>query len=124
MIIPNISNLLNLAHSVIMPTGFDYYSFISRTPNAIGYDVNTFAAPVKQYGSVQPVQQNMYQQLGLDFNHAYFTFFVSRDVVEVTRDVSADYILWNGKKYKCLSKMDWYAGDGWVSVLCIEVTNA
>lgn len=118
-----IGNLLNLAHSVIPPQAFEYYAFTGRNTQTNGIDVNTYALPAEQRGSVQPVPQNMYQQLGLEFNHQYFTFFVSKNVMEVNRDVSGDYMMWQGKKYKCLSVQNWFSQDGWLSVLCIEVLN-
>ncbi len=114
-------NILNAALSIIARQSFDYYAFQSRTPNAIGQDVATYAAPVTLTGSVQPVPRNLYQIYGLDFDKYYLTFYVSQAVMDVARDVSGDAMVFNGNYYQCLQKTDWFPQDDWVSVLAVQV---
>lgn len=115
------SNLLNMALSIIAPQMFEYYQFVSRTPNAVGQDIATYAVPVTYYGSVQPVPRQLFEQYGLEFNRSYMTFFIRQEVFDVTRDVSGDQMFFNGKMYNCLYKTDWFAQDKWVSVLAVRI---
>lgn len=117
------SNLLNIALTAIGRQSFDYYAFSSRTPNAQGIDVTAYKLPVTLSGSVQPVPQNLLNQYGLDTQRSYMTFFVSRDILEVDRDVSGDQFFFNGKVYQCLSITDWFNIDGWVPVLSVRVPD-
>lgn len=115
------SNNLNLALSVIARQTVSYWRYLSRTTNAIGLDVSTYADPVDITGSLQAVPRSAYKELGLDLTRNYVRFFTSNDLIDIKRDVSGDRISYAGKYYNVLSATDWYAVDGWLEVLCIEV---
>ncbi len=115
-------NILNLALSIIGNQSFQYKAFLARTPNEIGLDVSTYATPVTLNGNVQPVPRQLYQQYGLDFQRNYFTFFVSKNILDVDRDVSGDQIISGGVTFQVISKTDWYAANGWDSFLAVQVT--
>jgi hypothetical protein len=117
------ANILSMALSVIGRSSFSHLAFASRTPNEIGQDVTKYDAPVTLQGSVQPVPKNLYQQYGLDFQREYINVYVSKDVLDVTRDVSGDMIEFNGNSYQCLSITPWVAIDGWSAVLCVQVPS-
>lgn len=121
--IPGI-NILNLALSVIGRQFFDYYAYVSRTPNENGIDVTNYALPLNMSGSAQPVPRHLYAEYGLDWQKNYWTFYVSIDVIDVNRDVSGDQFFFNGKVFQCESITPWFQIDGWTAVLCIEVPNA
>lgn len=122
MMVPG-SNLLNAALRVIAPQVVQYYAFTGRTTNANGYDVSTYAAPVNLAGSLQAVQRELYEKMGLDFQVNYVNFYISRNTLDVARDVSGDQIVYAGRKYNCLSRTPWFAQDGWDAILCAEVPN-
>jgi hypothetical protein len=113
-----------MALSVIGRSSFSYLAFASRTPNAIGQDITNYARPVTLQGSVQPVPRSLYQQYGLDFQRNYINVYVSKAILDVTRDVSGDMIVFNGNSYQCVSTTPWAAIDGWVAVLCVQVPTA
>jgi hypothetical protein len=115
-------NLLGMALRVIGQQTFQYYAFVSRATNDIGIDVPTYAAPVPLTGSVQPVPRNLYQVYGLQLDKYYATFFVSQNVLDVTRDVSGDQIGFNGQTFQVEQKTDWFAQDGWDSFLAVKIT--
>ena len=114
-------NILNMALSVIAPSSFQYYAFLSRTPNDIGQDVTSYAEPVTLLGSVQPVPRNLFEAYGLDFQRSYVNVYVSKGILDIARDVSGDQIQFNGFTYQCLSITDWQPIDGWDQVLCVKV---
>lgn len=116
-----IGNLLNKALSVVPQQTFNYLAFVSRTPNSVGQDVATYAAPRCMRGSVQPIRRNLYQQYGLDFQRDYLTFYVSKNAIDVGRDVSGDQMQFNGNTYQCVSETDWFPMNGWTSILCVRI---
>lgn len=122
MVVPG-SNILNTALSVIAKQTVTLYKFVSRETNEIGLDVATYARPVSIQGSFQVVPRRLYQQYGLDLNRNYATFYASTNMLDVTRDVSGDYLIFNGKKWQCDSSNDWFAVDGWVGMLVIEIKD-
>ncbi len=122
MMIPG-SNILNLALSVIQKQSFTYFAFKARTLNAIGFNVAEYKPGIPAKGSVQPIPRNLYQASGLDFQRNYFNFFLSKGIIDIARDVSGDQFEYNGLRFQCLSKTDWYAADGWDQVLCVQVSE-
>lgn len=117
------TNILNQALRVLGKQSFDYYAFVSRTPNSIGQDIATYANPVTSQGSVQAVPRSLYQLYGLDLQKNYINVYVSQAVLDVTRDVSGDQVVFNGHRYQCLSVTAWSAMDGWNAVLCVQIPN-
>lgn len=148
------SNLLNAALGVIASQTLGYYAFVKRTTNKIGYDVDTYALPLAVRGSIQAVSRSMMVDQGLDLQKNYVNIFISRQVLDLNRDVSSDYFIYgpvskpgpfqlgthggegittdsmqqiitgapaNAAVYKGLSATKWFAQDGWVQVLCVEV---
>lgn len=120
MIIPG-ANVLALAQSVIGKQSFQYKPYAARTNGPNGLLATSYGALVPAKGSVQPVPRSLYQNLGLNFQQSYFYFYVSRSVVDVSRDVSGDQFIWNGGTYQALSKTPWSSIDGWDAVLTIKV---
>lgn len=120
MLVPG-SNILNMALSVIGKQSFQYLAFKERVTQPNGNDVATYNSPMILQGSIQPVQRTLYVQLGLDLQRNYINVYVSRDILDITRDVSGDQIIWNCKKWQCLSKTAWSAIDGWDQVLCVQI---
>jgi hypothetical protein len=117
------ANILAMAQRVIAKQRFLYYAFLSRDLNSVGqYDV-TYAPPVTLYGSVQPVPRDLYERYGLEFQQNYVNVYLQRAVIDVTRDVSGDQIVFNGATYQCISKTPWDAIDGWDAVLCVQVAQ-
>lgn len=118
------SNLLNMAFGVIAKTTVSYLKYLSRATNVIGLDVSTYADPINLMGSWQPVPRNKYEAMGLDFNKNYAMFYVSKDILDLQRNVSGDQIQYAGKTWNCLSETDWFGIDGWTGVLCEDSSYA
>lgn len=117
------SNILSMALRVITPSPFSYYAFASRMSQPNGQYLSNYAAPVPLLGSVQPVPRSLYLQNGLDFDKYYLKFFVSKGVLDVSRDVSGDLMVFEGNTYQCESITAWYGIDSWVEVLCFQIQN-
>lgn len=111
-----------MAVSVVGKQSFTYLKFLSRSENGIGLDVPIYAAPITISGQIQAVPRNLFQQYGLDFQKTYLTFFVSKDILDIERDVSGDQIIFNSNTYQCLSETDWFNINGWKGVLTVKIT--
>jgi hypothetical protein len=107
--------------TVIAKQPFQYLKFKSRTTNEVGQDVAEYFPAVTVRGSVQPVPRNLYQAYGLEFQESYVNVYAPRKFIDVTRDVSGDQILFQGRKYQVLSSTPWYGIDGWDVILCVQV---
>lgn len=115
------SNLLKTALKVISKQQFTYFRFLSTEAQPNGQLVTVYYPGIPVMGSVQAVPRVLFEKMGLDFQSNYLQFFMSKDVVDVTRDVSGDQMEFRGKRYQCLSKTDWFGIDGWDQVLAVEV---
>lgn len=120
MIVPG-SNLLHMAMGVIGAQEVQWAKFLGKTTNAAGIDVPAFEAPTTVYGSFQAVDQNLLQNLGLDWTKNYATFYASADFGDVNRDKTGDRLVYGGTTYSILSKTPWFKQDGWTRVLCVEI---
>jgi len=118
------SNILNRALRLISPQAFSYFANTGRIKQPNGQFVPAFAPPLALSGSVQPVPRNLYEQYGLDFQKNYVTVFVSKNILDLDRNVSGDLIVFSTKTFQCESKTDWFMQDGWDSILCVQIPNA
>lgn len=114
-------NLLNMCLTLIAKQVITYYQFESRAPNAVGQDITTYLSPVSIVGSFQAVPRKLYREYGLDLQKDFSTFYTSNNLLDITRDVSGDQIVYNGRRYQVESDNDWYAQDGWKGVLCVDL---
>lgn len=120
MMVPG-SNLLAQALRIIAPQSFQYYQFLTRSTQPNGQYVATYAAPVDLFGSVQAVPRNIYEQMGLNFQRNYKIFYVSKNVIDIERDVSGDIVNFDDKTYQCVSVTEWFSVDGWDAILCVQI---
>lgn len=115
------SNLLGLALRAIRPQTIPLRRFTSRDENAAGDTVAVFAAAVDMQGSMQPVDKQLYQRLGLNFAKNYSTLWVFGDVQPVARDRDGDIVLFGGKTWQCESDRDWSGVGEYRKIMCVEV---
>lgn len=115
------SNLLNRALKLIAKQTVTYYKALDRELNDIGQDVTEYDDSISIVGSLQPVPRALYDQLGLDLQKSYYTFYTSNNVLDVARNISGDQFVFNNQRYQVESNNDWYAQDGWKGVLCVLI---
>lgn len=118
-------NLLGTVLQVLPSNGVvEHLKFIGNTTNAAGYDVPTFAAPVAvAQCQVQAVPRVSYGFLNLDYQKDYVNWFIPRLVLGLDRDYSGDRMTYNGRLFQCVSATDWSQQDGWVQMLCVNITK-
>lgn len=115
------SDLLSLALQVVDPATVSYYRFNNRTENSIGQYISQYNAPISVFGSVQPLPRRFYRDLGLNFNTSFYTFYASVDMLDLARDVSGDFIVFNNRRLEFQSSTPWFPVDGWDSVNCVDI---
>jgi hypothetical protein len=120
MIVPS-SDLLGLAFSVIASTPFKYFAYRGRSLNEIGLYVSEYFDPIMLHGSIQAVSRSVYQERGLDFQKQYIEIWVEQGVFDISRDTSGDQVEWMSRRYQLTSESNWFAIDGWVSVLAVQI---
>lgn len=114
----------NIAATVQKASGtreFSYIRFLSREENEIGYVVNTYADPIVLSGTIQPVEREVYQQRGLDFNREYINIFATEDISDLARNRSTDKIIYNNETYSVVGEDEW---TEWNEILCVRQNNA
>lgn len=114
------SNLLAQALTALGQQAVVYRRCTSRTTDAAGRQVSVYATPVTVYGSFQAVNTDLLTSYGLDMNKQYATFFASAQFNEPNRDQSPDAFDYGGRRWIAVTSVDWYAQDGWNSVLVVD----
>lgn len=115
------SNLLEDALDVVGRQAFSYLPYQSRTKNSVGMLAATYGAAQSVEGSWQPVPRQLYEKMNLDWQKNYATVFISKNVIDIARDVAGDRFVYAGKTYQAESRTDWFAQDGWDAILCVEI---
>ena len=115
------ANVLRMAFREVAKTPILYYRANGRTLNAVGQWVTPYLPSITIYGSFQPVPRQKYVHLGLDLQKSYFYLFVTRNMIDLTRDISADQLGFQGERYQIQSNTEWYGIDGWLQILCVEI---
>ncbi len=115
------ANLLSMASRVIRFETIGHRAFVSRTANAAGDFVSTFAASVDIQGSMQAVNKKLYQELGLNLAKNYAMLYTSATITPTSRDREGDLITFAGETWQCESDQNWAAMDGFTKMLCVEV---
>lgn len=100
---------------------FTFYKYESAVIDEMGRDVPSYADPVTYTGSIQPVQNKMYEQLGLDLNKNYKTVFCSQLIKSIAENVQPDRIIYDGKTYEVVENKNWYETNGYSKILMVEI---
>lgn len=115
------SNILNKAMRIVAKQNVKWLKFVTRSDNAIGYNVPVFESAVDISGSFQPIPRSMYEAYGLDLLKTYATFYTSSALSDVGRDSNGDRIIFNCNTWQVQSSNDWSAIDGWQGLLCVKI---
>ena len=117
------SNLFKQATKMIRKQQITYVKDLGRTKNSIGQYITEYSDPMPIMASVQAMQRDKYQQLGLDLQRNYIKIFASQELQDLERGKSGDKVTWNGRDYQLTSDVDWNAMDGWEYVIAVLVSS-
>ena len=115
------ANVLRMAFSAIARDDLHYYQAIGNSLNDIGQRVSQYQPGVIVCGSFQPIDRSKFTHLGLDLQKSYAYFYISRNFIDLNRDISADQLGFQGRRYQIESDTKWYHIDGWMRMLCVDI---
>jgi hypothetical protein len=114
-------NLLATAQTAIGKQDYQLVKYIDRARNSAGYFVSEFSEPIDMLGSVQPVNQRQYKNMGLDFKKSYIKIYDVNLINSLNRTNNADQVLWDGYRYQVAEDTPWFLSGGWNYVLCVRL---
>lgn len=118
-------NVLNAALSAIAPLGTNktvqFYKYTGTIVDDMGRDIPQYADPVSYTGSLQPVSNRMYQQLGLDLNKNYRIFYCSTLIEGLAQNAHPDKMEYDGRTYETVENQVWHDTNGWTKAILCEV---
>ena len=118
------NNLLNQALTLIPKQTFTYCKFAGTTINDEGIKQDTYEPGIEFQGSVQAIEQAMYEKLGLQWSKKYIQIYSSLDIRNTdNQQVSPDKVIWHGKEYIVTKVTNWYLQDGWTNIIAVENTE-
>ena len=113
-------NLLGLALSNIGRQNFYLLKWTGRTVNAAGLPADTYAAPVLCSGSIQSMQQDAYERIGLTFETNARNVWSETTMRAESGQNGPDLLVFEGKVWFCKSSTPWNGYNGWNQVVVVE----
>ena len=114
-------NLLLTALTVIPPEEITFEKYQGVITNQIGYDISSYAAPVKTKGSIQShISERMYQAFGLDMNKNYRLVNIPAQIIGTAEQNSPDRLSFHGRKWIVVKSNNWHIYNGWCKVIVVE----
>lgn len=110
-----------MALTIVGTQSFTYLRYLSRTTNSIGVDVPTYESAITLTGQIQAAPKELFELYGLEFNKNLLVFYVSKDIIDVTRNSAGDQIQFAGKTFNVLSDTPWFDINGWDGVVAVEI---
>ena len=118
-------NILNIAMKATNPLGcnrpFTLYKYKRSILDEMGRDVAQYDGGVEYIGSIQPVQNKLYEQLGLDLTKNYKTLYCSTLIEGLAEQAQPDRIIYDGLTYETVENQVWYESNGWTKAIICEV---
>lgn len=118
-------NVLPIAMSATAALGcnkqFEFYEYLSNEINEIGNEVPVYAESVLYTGSIQPVSNKMYEQLGLDLDKHYKVVYCPQLVQSLAEKDIPDRVKYEGKIYDVIENKNWWETNGYTKFLMCEV---
>lgn len=120
-------NLLPIAMAATAILGcnksFEFLKFKESIIDDMGRDVPQFESPVTLIGSLQPVSNKMYEQLGLDLNKNYKIVFSPALMQSLAEKIQPDRIVYQGLTYELVENKNWYETNGWTKALVVDLKS-
>lgn len=122
MVIP--FNLLGMALGAIGRQNFYLLKWTGRTVSASGLPTDTYAEAVPCSGSIQNVQQDVYERLGLNFETNIRQVWSETPMRAESGQNGPDLLVFEGKVWFCKASTPWNQYNGWNQVIVVEAKPA
>lgn len=113
-------NLFLMATSVIPPETIQYMHFTGEEVNSIGLSIPTYTQPIKIKASVQPVGDDFYKALGLDFQKEYYYVYSNQRMYGVNEQAQPDRLTFHGYNWTVHKNCHWDEYNGWGYVMVVK----
>lgn len=100
---------------------FQFLKYKGTTIDPMGRDVPEFEEPATLTGSLQPVSNKMYEQLGLDLNKNYIVIYCPALMQSIAQTPQPDRIVFQNRTYELVENKDWYVSNGWTRAIAVEL---
>ena len=110
-------NLFNMAIKVIPPETIQYKHFLGDVVNSIGIAVPTYDEAIDITASVQPVGDQSYKDLGLDFQKEYFYVYSNHRMYGLNEQAQPDKLEFHGSEWVVQKNCHWDEYNGWGYVM-------
>lgn len=100
---------------------FEYYDYSGTTTNEIGNEVPVASLPITYTGSIQPVSNKMYEQLGLDLNKNYKVVYCPQLLHSIAEKEVTGRIIYDGKTFDIIENKNWWETNGYTRCVICEV---
>lgn len=113
-------NLFNMASKVIPIEKIQYKHFLGDEINSVGLSVPTYADQIEVDASPQPLGDEAYKDLGLDFQKEYFTVYSNVRMYGINEQSHPDILIFHRKIWIVQKNLHWDEYNGWGSVLVVK----
>lgn len=117
-------NLLGLALSAIGRQNFYLLKWTGRTANSAGLPTDTYATAVLCSGSIQNVQQDVFERIGLNVETNVRQVWSETPMRAESGQNGPDLLVFEGKVWFCKSCTPWNGYNGWNQVIAVEAKPA
>lgn len=100
---------------------FKYFDYDGTTTNEIGNEVLTYTEPITYTGSIQPVSNKMYEQLGLDLQKNYKVVYCPQLLHSIAEKEVTGKIEYNGGTYDIIENKNWWETNGYTKCIICEI---
>ncbi len=101
---------------------FEYYDYEQSETiiNEMGVEVPVEPQPIPYIGSIQPVSNKMYEQLGLDLNKNYKVVYCPQLLQSIAEKEIPGRIKYNGGTYDIIENKNWWETNGFTKCVICE----
>lgn len=100
---------------------FQLYKYLGTVIDDMGRDAPQFALPIPQTGSIQPVSNKMYEQMGLNLDNNYKIVYSPALIQSIAQEVQPDRIVYENRTFEVVENKDWYETNGYTKALMVEL---
>lgn len=100
---------------------FQYFKYLRTEIDDMGRDVPAFDNPKPYTGSVQPVPNRLYEQLGLDLDKNYKIIYSPQLMKSLAEEIQPDRIVYENRTFEIVENKNWYETNGYTKILMVEL---
>lgn len=117
-------NLLGMALGAIGRQNFYLLKWTGRTANSAGLPTDTYESPVLCSGSIQSVQNDVFERIGLNVESNVRQVWSEVTMRAESGQNGPDLLVFEGKVWFCKSSTPWNGYNGWNQTIVVEAKPA